>query len=75
MGHLNKSSIFQVMPSLREKHAEFMLRELVKRWENQKVMVKWLFTFFQYLDRYFIVRRSLPPLNDVGLMCFRDLVR
>ncbi|RZC65722.1 hypothetical protein C5167_009414 [Papaver somniferum] len=37
-----------VLPSLREKHDEFLLRELEKR--------------------------SLPPLNDVGLLCFRKLV-
>ncbi|RRT72454.1 hypothetical protein B296_00029050 [Ensete ventricosum] len=36
-------------------------------------MVRWLSRFFHYLDRYFIARRSLPPLNEVGLTCFRDL--
>ncbi|KAK1295301.1 Cullin-1 [Acorus calamus] len=64
----------KVLPSLREKHDEFMLRELVKRWVNHKVMVRWLSRFFHYLDRYFIARRSLPALNEVGLTCFRDLV-
>ncbi|KHN02982.1 Cullin-1 [Glycine soja] len=63
-----------VLPSLREKHDEFMLRELVKRWANHKIMVRWLSRFFHYLDRYFIARRSLPPLNEVGLTCFRDLI-
>ncbi|CAH2071938.1 unnamed protein product [Thlaspi arvense] len=63
-----------VLPALREKHDEYMLRELVKRWSNHKVMVRWLSRFFYYLDRYFIARRSLPPLNEVGLTCFRDLV-
>ncbi|KAF5207697.1 Cullin-1 [Thalictrum thalictroides] len=63
-----------VLPSLKEKHDEFMLRELVKRWMNHKVMVRWLSRFFHYLDRYFIARRSLPALKDVGLTCFRDLV-
>ncbi|KAL9161360.1 hypothetical protein ABFS82_07G016600 [Erythranthe guttata] len=63
-----------VLPSLREKHDEFMLRELVRRWLNHKVMVRWLSRFFHYLDRYFIARRSLPPLKEVGLTCFRDLV-
>ncbi|CAL9085779.1 unnamed protein product [Musa textilis] len=63
-----------VLPSLREKHDEYMLRELVKRWLNHKVMVRWLSRFFHYLDRYFVARRSLPPLNEVGLTCFRDLV-
>ncbi|KAK4388459.1 Cullin-1 [Sesamum angolense] len=60
--------------SLREKHDEFMLRELVKRWLNHKIMVRWLSRFFHYLDRYFIARRSLPALKEVGLTCFRDLV-
>eukprot|EP00249_Psilotum_nudum_P024291 c29145_g1_i4 orf=176-2410(+) len=63
-----------VLPALREKHDEFMLRELVKRWNNHKIMVRWLSRFFNYLDRYFIARRSLPALNEVGLVCFRDLV-
>ncbi|KAI3501662.1 hypothetical protein L1887_29605 [Cichorium endivia] len=63
-----------VLPSLREKHDEFLLRELVRRWSNHKIMVRWLSRFFHYLDRYFITRRSLPALKEVGLTCFRDLV-
>ncbi|KAL0457381.1 UNVERIFIED_CONTAM: Cullin-1 [Sesamum latifolium] len=63
-----------VLPALREKHDEFMLRELVKRWLNHKIMVRWLSRFFHYLDRYFIARRSLPALKEVGLTCFRDLI-
>ncbi|CAN1834125.1 CUL1 [Linum perenne] len=63
-----------VLPSIREKHDEFMLRELVKRWANHKLMVRWLSRFFHYLDRYFIARRSLPALKEVGLTCFRELV-
>ncbi|XAR61292.1 hypothetical protein NMG60_11034942 [Bertholletia excelsa] len=63
-----------VLPSLREKHDEYMLRELVKRWANHKIMVRWLSRFFNYLDRYFIARRSLAPLNEVGLTRFREQV-
>ncbi|XP_030973828.1 cullin-1-like isoform X1 [Quercus lobata] len=63
-----------VLPSLKEKHDEFMLRELVKRWAIYKVLGRWLSHFFSYLDRYFIARRNLPHLNEVGLTCFRDLV-
>jgi hypothetical protein len=51
-----------------------MLRELVMRWDNHKIMVRWLSRFFNYLDRDFIPRKSLPALSEVGLMCFRDLV-
>ncbi|OMO67726.1 hypothetical protein COLO4_30016 [Corchorus olitorius] len=57
-----------VLPSLREKHDEFLLREVVKRWANHKLMVRWLSRFFHYLDR------SLPPFNEVSLTCFRELV-
>ncbi|KAG8372963.1 hypothetical protein BUALT_Bualt12G0121700 [Buddleja alternifolia] len=63
-----------VLPCLMEKRDEFLLRELVKRWLNHKIMIRWLSKFFCYLDRYFIVRRSLPSLKEVGLACFRDLV-
>ncbi|XP_059447034.1 cullin-1-like [Corylus avellana] len=63
-----------VLPSIREKHDETFLREFQKRWANHKVMVRWLSHFFHYLDRYFITWRSLPPLNGVGLTCFRDQV-
>ncbi|KAL3834094.1 hypothetical protein ACJIZ3_008830 [Penstemon smallii] len=64
----------RVLPTLGVKHNEFMLRELVKRWSNHKVMVRWLSRFFHYLDRYFVTRRSLPSLKEAGLTCFRDLV-
>ncbi|CAI0466803.1 unnamed protein product [Linum tenue] len=63
-----------VLPSLREKHDEFMPRELVKRWENHKVLVRWLSHIFHYLDPEFIPRRSLLPLREVGFICFRNLV-
>ncbi|KAE8705094.1 Cullin-2 [Hibiscus syriacus] len=63
-----------VLPSLREKRDEFLLREFIRRWGNHKVMVRWLSRFFNYLDRFFVVWRSLPALNEVGRTCFCDLV-
>nr|BAW00384.1 cullin 1 [Petunia x hybrida] len=63
-----------VLPSLKKKHDEFMLKELEKRWTSHKLMVKWLLKFFHYLDRFFIKRAEVPALNEVGLTCFRDLV-
>ncbi|KAK1385178.1 Cullin-1 [Heracleum sosnowskyi] len=63
-----------VLPALSQKHDVFLLRELAKRWENHKVMIRWLSRFFHYLDRYFITRKSLPSLNESGLDRFRDMV-
>ncbi|PNT70498.1 hypothetical protein BRADI_2g12970v3 [Brachypodium distachyon] len=63
-----------VVPSLKGKHGEFLLRELVGRWKNHKVMVRWLSRFFHYLDRYYVSRKLLLPLNELGQSCFHDLV-
>lgn len=51
-----------------------MLKELVHRWVNHSVMIQWMSRFFSYLDRFFIARRSLVTLQDVGLIRFRELV-
>ncbi|KAF7020545.1 hypothetical protein CFC21_033626 [Triticum aestivum] len=63
-----------VLPSLTSKHGEFLLRELVERWKNHKVMVRWLTRFFHYLDRYYVSRKLLLPLKELDLSCFHDLV-
>ncbi|CAL5437152.1 unnamed protein product [Camellia sinensis] len=62
-----------VLPFLREKHNEFVLRKLIKRLENHKLFVKFLSRYFHYLDRYFIPRMSFPTLTEVGLICFCNL--
>jgi len=64
----------KVLPALFEKKGEYMLKSLVARWENHKIMVRWLSKFFNYLDRYYIPRHHFPPLKDVGVNCFRRLV-
>jgi len=64
----------KVLPSLREHRDEVLLKELYHRWCNHKLMVRWLSRFFNYLDRYYVLRHSLHPLKDVGLICFRDQV-
>ncbi|KAL7080942.1 hypothetical protein ACP275_14G009800 [Erythranthe tilingii] len=63
-----------VLPPLNEKNGELMLRELVIRWSNHKIMVDCLSKFFHYLDRYYVVRLYISPCKEVGLLTFRDLV-
>ncbi|KAG2429454.1 hypothetical protein HYH02_014036 [Chlamydomonas schloesseri] len=70
----NKYINDKVLPSLREHRDEVLLKELYQRWGNHKLMVRWLSRFFNYLDRYYVLRHSLHPLKDVGLLCFKDLV-
>ncbi|KAK4283529.1 hypothetical protein QN277_000471 [Acacia crassicarpa] len=69
----------EVLPSLREKHDEFMLIEFVKRWHLHKIMRWWFYGYFYYFWREVYkytnrARSSLPPLDEVGLNCFQDLV-
>ncbi|KAK7251694.1 hypothetical protein RIF29_35112 [Crotalaria pallida] len=59
-----------VLPSLKEKDDEFMLEELSQRWLRFKVMIKWMSHLFCYLERYFVIGRSLPRLDAVGRNCF-----
>ncbi len=43
--------VVKVLPALKDKKDEYLLKELLKRWDNHKVMVRWLSRFFNYLDR------------------------
>lgn len=45
-------ALLQVLPSLREHREEVLLKELHQRWNNHKLMVRWLSRFFNYLDRW-----------------------
>ena len=45
------AAALQVLPSLREHRDEVLLKELYQRWQNHKLMVRWLSRFFNYLDR------------------------
>ena len=63
-----------VLPVLANRHDEFLLKELVSRGENHKIMNKWLKNFFMYLDRYYVKYHSLPTLEDAGVRHFKTLV-
>jgi len=64
----------RILPRIKEKHDEAMLKELVRRWENHKLMIKFLSHVFKYLDRFYVKRLSLPELAEVGSQSFHDIV-
>jgi len=64
----------RILPRIRVKHDEFMLRELVRRWENHKLMIRFLSHVFKYLDRFYVKRLSLPELSEVGSQSFHEIV-
>jgi cullin 1 len=64
----------KVLPALKNEHDEFLLQELNTRWQNHKLMNKWMSRFFMYLDRYYVKHHSLPTLLESGLHTFEKVV-
>lgn len=64
----------KVVPSVQGKKDDILLHELVKRWNNHKIMTRWLLRFFHYLDRYLVPRRSLPSIQETSHSTFYELV-
>jgi hypothetical protein len=63
-----------VLPSLRGKKDELLLRELLRRWPNHKERTCQRSKYFSYLDRYHARRHQLPSLQEIGFVSFYYLV-
>ncbi|KAK2359005.1 cullin-1 [Trifolium repens] len=66
--------ISKVLPSLREKNNDHLLRELLRRWSNYQVMTRRLSKFFCYLERRDIPHYGLPSLEETSFISFYYLV-
>lgn len=64
----------QVLPALRDKTDIPLMKELLHRWSNHKIYVKWMDRFFTYLDRYYVKLQSVEPLHGRGYSIFHQLV-
>ncbi|PRQ31814.1 putative cullin [Rosa chinensis] len=63
-----------VLPSLADKHGALLLRELVRRWRNNKALMRWLWRFFIVLDQYYVEKAKVPGIKQAGIIGFRDEV-
>mmetsp|Transcript_181 Transcript_181/g.578 ORF Transcript_181/g.578 Transcript_181/m.578 type:complete len:753 (+) Transcript_181:64-2322(+) len=64
----------KVLPAIKAKHGEAVLDEFALRWKNHKLLVRQLSRLFVYLDRFHVKRVSAPPLKEVGVQKFEQLV-
>lgn len=64
----------QVLPALRDKTDIILMKELLHRWSNHKIYVKWMDRFFTYLDRYYVKLQSVETLHNRGYTIFHQLV-
>lgn len=65
-----RSTTLPALSKLRGK--ESLLKELGRRWNNHKLMVKWVTRTFSYIDRYYVKRNEVPTLEHAGYMCFKN---
>eukprot|EP00930_Biecheleria_cincta_P033017 TRINITY_DN2286_c0_g1_i1.p1 TRINITY_DN2286_c0_g1~~TRINITY_DN2286_c0_g1_i1.p1 ORF type:complete len:754 (+),score=186.45 TRINITY_DN2286_c0_g1_i1:48-2309(+) len=64
----------QVLPALKGKTGIALMKELLHRWSNHKIYVKWMDRFFTYLDRYYVKLQSVEPLHNRGYTIFNTQV-
>lgn len=64
----------KVLPSLRRKENQDLLKELLKQWTNHRILSRWLSRFFYYLERYFIRKVGLPSLKGTSHLAFYKLI-
>ncbi|CAJ1446428.1 unnamed protein product [Effrenium voratum] len=64
----------QVLPALKDKTDIPLMKELLHRWSNHKIYVKWMDRFFTYLDRYYVKLQSVEPLHNRGYSIFNTQV-
>eukprot|EP00756_Hemistasia_phaeocysticola_P006567 Hpha_TRINITY_DN13896_c0_g1::TRINITY_DN13896_c0_g1_i1::g.69912::m.69912/K03347/CUL1, CDC53; cullin 1 len=51
-----------------------LLKNVVVKWTNHKIIVRWMQKLFQYLDRYFTKHNSRDSLRECGLKVFSEVI-
>ncbi|KAJ3703845.1 hypothetical protein LUZ61_007550 [Rhynchospora tenuis] len=64
----------RVLPAIRGKSGEHLLRETVRRWRDYKFIMRWMIRFFLYLDQFFVGRYGRPTIRNAALIMFHNLV-
>eukprot|EP00823_Brevimastigomonas_motovehiculus_P006923 TRINITY_DN5949_c0_g1_i1.p1 TRINITY_DN5949_c0_g1~~TRINITY_DN5949_c0_g1_i1.p1 ORF type:complete len:757 (+),score=176.94 TRINITY_DN5949_c0_g1_i1:117-2387(+) len=62
------------LPAIISKRGPYLVRELVKRWNDHVIMKRWMSDFFRYLNRYYVKRASKKPLEEIAVICFHDVI-
>ncbi|OMJ91564.1 hypothetical protein SteCoe_5815 [Stentor coeruleus] len=63
-----------VKRELLQLRGEELLKKLLLRWQNHKMLVYWMRKFFYFLDRYYIKNTNLPSLFLAGMTIFKSQV-
>ncbi|XP_073126593.1 cullin-1-like [Henckelia pumila] len=64
----------KVLPSLRGKENQDLLKEFLKQWTKFRVLTRWLLRLFYYLERYFVKKARVPSLEETSHLAFYNLI-
>jgi cullin 1 len=54
------------LPAILSSKADYLLKELVKRWNDHRIIKQWMCDFFRYLNRFYVKRHNKKALEEVG---------
>jgi len=64
-----------VLPTiLAEKPGPGLVIQLVRKWEQHKIVSSWLCKFFMYLDRYYTGKAGRPTLSSICTLRFESVI-
>ena len=64
-----------VIPHLDIDHESGITSPIKKQWSLFCIFIKWMKSFFSYLDRFHTKRHGLPGLQETGYAVFKDYLR
>ena len=62
--HIDKT----VVPELRKKKEEVLLRDYVKEWKDYTILVHFMRKMFNYLVRYILIQRTYLLMNSYRIV-------
>ncbi|KAJ4766463.1 Cullin family protein [Rhynchospora pubera] len=71
---LNHHINTRVLPAMRGKSGEHLLRETVRSFRDYKFIMRWMTLFFLYLDQFFVGRYNRPTIRNAALLILHNQV-
>ena len=72
---IEQTFVINIIPRLDKSSEKELSTVIQSQWLCFSVFVKWMSSFFSYLDRFHTKRQGLPRLKDTGNAVFKDYLK
>ncbi len=72
---IEQTFVINIIPRLDESSEKKLTTVIQEQWLRFSVFVKWMSSFFSYLDRFHTKRQGLPRLKETGHEIFKDYLK